>query len=151
MAPALTDRVSGCASILLVDDHPLTRDALRMLLSGEPGLSVCGEAGTLEEARLAAAKLLPDLILLDLQLPDGNGLGLLEEVRGWGDPPAVLVVSGCDEGSPEVAEAFRLGAIGFIGKPTPGDGVLAAVRQAAAGQQTLPEALVMRLIGRKQR
>lgn len=149
MAPTLTDRVARCVSILLVDDHPLTRDGLRLLLSDEPGLKVCGEAGTLETARLEAARLLPDLILLDLQLPDGSGLALLEEVRGWGNPPAVLVVSGCDECSAEAVEAFRLGAIGFIGKPTPGDGVLSAVRQAAAGQRVLPDALVLRLIGPK--
>lgn len=134
---------------MLVDDHPLTRDALRQLLSGHPKLSVCGEAGTLADARLMAAQRLPDLILLDIHLPDGNGLELLEEVRTWSNPPKVLVVSACDEGSAEVVEAFRLGAVGFVGKPTPGDGVLSAVLRALDGRPQLPDSIIEKLVRRR--
>lgn len=137
------------ARVLVVDDHPLTRDSLRALLSREPNLSVCGEAGTLADARLMAARLLPDMILLDLYLPDGNGLDLLEEVRTWSNPPKVLVLSACDGSSPEAVEAFRLGAVGFVGKPTPGHGVLAAVLGVLGGQTQLPDSLIEKLIRRR--
>src|SRR5688500_6442295 len=82
-----------CARILLVEDHPLVRSAMRRMLSGRPQFTVCGEAGTLAEARRLCRELTPDLVLLDASLPDGDGLGLLEESRGWADPPKVLILA----------------------------------------------------------
>jgi CheY-like chemotaxis protein len=103
------DGGTTAAALLIVEDHPLTRDGLRQLFESQPGLVVCGEAGTLAEARRLGAERRPDLILLDLGLPDGNGLSLLEESRTWARPPKVLVFSASDDGSDEAAEAMMLG------------------------------------------
>ena len=148
MGGASEDGAVGRAAVLIVEDHPLTRDGVRQLLEAQPELSVCGEAGTVAEARRLAAELRPDLILLDLRLPDGDGLSVLEEVRTWADPPKVLVFSAEEDGSERAEQAMRLGAHGFVPKPTPGDGLLAAIRTAVAGQVCLPDAILQRLIRR---
>lgn len=97
--PGTIETASRCARVLLVDDHPLYRDALRRWLSREPVMAVCGEAGTPAEARRVCDEHNPDLIVLDLALPDGGGLALLKESRGWADPK-VLVVTVLNEDDP---------------------------------------------------
>ena len=105
--PGQNSGEAKCERVLLVDDHPMYRDALRALLSRETDFGVCGEAGTLADARRLYDELKPDLIILDLALPDGDGLAFLNESRGWAEPPKVLVVSACGEGDPVAADLSR--------------------------------------------
>lgn len=140
---------SGCARVLLVDDHPLYRDALRAWLSREPDFGVCGEAGNAADARRLCDELQPDLILLDLALPDEDGLALLQESRGWAKPPKVLVVTVRGDDDPAAVEAMRLGAAGFVSKQVSGEELLRIVRQVCGGQNYLSPGLVDQLLRRR--
>lgn len=101
-------------TVLIVDDHPGFRASARRLLASE-GYEVLGEAGDLASGLHAARTLKPGLVLLDVQLPDGSGLSMAEELRALPEPPLVVLVSshtGADFG-PLVAES---GAQGFLAK-----------------------------------
>jgi DNA-binding NarL/FixJ family response regulator len=139
------------ASVLLVDDHPLLRDGLKALLARDPGLSVAGEAATLAEARRLAAVLKPDLVLLDFDLPDGDSLALVEELRAIPDGPRVVVLCGRDDPSGADSIAIRLGASGFVSKRTDGDEVLKVVRDALGGRTYLSPEMIEKLLKRRPR
>jgi DNA-binding NarL/FixJ family response regulator len=116
---------------MLVDDHPVVRQGLVSFLELQGDLQVVAEAGTLAEARRTAAETRLDLVLLDLQLPDGNGLTLIPELLALAEPPRVLVLTSfLDEDF--VREAVQRGASGFLlkhaGTGTLVDGVRAALR-----------------------
>lgn len=140
---------SSCALVLLVDDHPLYREALRQRIVKEPGLTICGEAGTAADARRLCDEYKPDLILLDLRLPDGLSLVLLEESRGWEKPPKVLVVTAEPEDGTEAMQAMRLGAVGVVNKQAGGDEVLRAVRHVCDGHSYINDGQIARLIQRR--
>lgn len=96
--------------ILLVDDHPLMRRGQANLLSREPDFAVYGEAGTAREAMEAIAKLEPDLVLLDMGLPDKDGLELIKDIQALHPSLPVLVVS-MQEKSLYAARVLRAGAV----------------------------------------
>jgi len=141
----------GPRTVLLVDDHPLLRDGVRILLAREPSVSVCGEAGTLAEARRLVEELRPDLVLLDIDLPDGDSLAFVEELRSLPDPPMVVVLCGRDDPSGMDATALRLGASAFVSKRTDGDEVLRVVRDALGGKTYLSPEMIDRLLRRRGR
>lgn len=124
--------------VLIVDDHPVVRAGLRAFLDLQPDFEVVGEAGTLAEARERAAALGPDLIVLDLQLPDGSGLALLDEI-----PPAskvLVLTSFLDEG--KVRLAMQRGAAGYLLKHAGPAALLDKLRAALRGEVPLdPEAV----------
>ena len=140
---------SPYSRVLIVDDHPLFRDALRTCLSHDAGFTVCGAAGSAVEARRLCAELRPELMLLDLGLPDGDGLALLEESRTWESPPKVLVITVRGEDDPVALEALRLGASGFVCKRAAGAEVLEAARQVRRGLTYLSPGLIEQLVRRK--
>jgi DNA-binding NarL/FixJ family response regulator len=126
--------------VLLVDDHPVVREGLRCMLSDE-GVEVVGEAGCAEEALGRCAKLLPDVVLLDMQLPGEDGLRCLEELQRAQPALAVLVVSMHDE--PRfVRAAMYAGARGYVLKGIGRRELLSSVRAAFAGEVVLDPALV---------
>ncbi len=131
--------------VLLVDDHPLTRKGLSEAIVGEADLEVCGEA---EEWRTACAlmeSLRPDIVMLDLNLKDGNGWDLLKHVGGDPAAPPVLVLSVCDE-DVFAARLLRAGAKGYLMKDAPIAKVLEAVRKVLAGHIAVSDAVASRLI-----
>lgn len=134
------------STVLLVDDHPLTRDGLRNLLSAEADLEVCGEADSVAGARWLAGKLRPDLVILDLDLPDGDAFALLTELRSQPEPPRVMVLAGNGRADGEAERALRLGASAFISKRAYGDELLRAARSAVAGHVVLGDDLIQRLV-----
>ncbi|HEX6986826.1 MAG TPA: response regulator transcription factor [Planctomycetaceae bacterium] len=140
---------ASCERILLVDDHPLIRSGLRQLLSEHDGFAVCGEAGTLCDARRLYDELGPDLIVLDLAMPDGDGLAFLEETRGWAAPPQVLVLTIQEADGPAAIEAMRIGAAGFLCKRSAPEDVLDAVRRVCSGATYLSGELIERLVRRR--
>ena len=120
---------SGAYRILIVDDHPVVRLGLRALLNSQPGLDVCGEAVSGEDAIEEAKRIKPDLIILDLTLPEKNGLEVIQAVRANLPDIAILVLT--MHFSEEIArEALRLGAIGYVLKSDADTELLAAVDNA---------------------
>lgn len=138
-----TGGADGPASVLIVDDHPLVRDGVRLLLAREPGLSVRGEAGTAAEARRLSAALRPDLVLLDLDLPDGDAFALLAELASLPGRPAVVALT---ERDGDAEKALRLGARGTASKAAPAAELLATARDVLAGRVVLTDDVIARLV-----
>jgi DNA-binding NarL/FixJ family response regulator len=130
--------------ILLVDDHPLTRSALAGLLT-QHGFEVVGEASDGEEAIEAAARLEPDLILLDLSMPGLDGLSALPRLREAAPECEVVVLtaSGTEE---NLLGAIRGGAAGYLLKSEPPERIVDFLRGVAQGEAALSGAIARRLL-----
>jgi DNA-binding NarL/FixJ family response regulator len=130
--------------ILLVDDHPLTRSALAGLLT-QHGFDVVGEASDGEEAIEAAARLAPDLILLDLSMPGLDGLSALPRLRAAAPhcEVVVLTASGTEE---NLLGAIRGGAAGYLLKSEPPERIVDFLRGVAQGEAALSGAVARRLL-----
>jgi len=130
--------------ILIVDDHPLTRAALTGLLE-QSGFDVVGEAGDGRSAIEAAAKLGPDLILLDLSMPDMTGLDALPRLREAA-PACEVVVLTASESEDNLLGAIRAGAAGYLLKSEPPERIVAFLRGVANGEAALSGAVARRLL-----
>jgi DNA-binding NarL/FixJ family response regulator len=115
----------------IVDDHPVVVGGLAAALDAVEGLEVVARAGTIRDAEGLLARDGLDVILMDVRLPDGNGLELLE--RTGGTRTAAVIVLSSFEATQYVAAAVRFGAQGFLVKTAPLDEVVEAVRRVAAG------------------
>lgn len=128
--PAARPRAHG---VLIVDDHPLFREGLVHLLQNERDLIVCGQTGTAAEALGLVEKLRPALVLLDISLPDRNGLELIKDLHTLRPELPVLVISMHDEAL-HAERVLRAGARGYIMKQEGGGKILDAIRRVLAGQ-----------------
>ncbi|WP_370013466.1 response regulator [Micromonospora sp. B006] len=142
---ALGGAVSAPVRVLIVDDDPLVRGALSMILGGVPDLAVVGEATDGAEVPEAVAAHAPDVVLMDIRMPRVDGLAATEALRATADPPEVLVLTTFDADE-QVLRALRAGASGFLLKDTPPAEIVAAVRRVAAGEATLSPAVTRKLI-----
>ncbi|HEY8473987.1 MAG TPA: response regulator transcription factor [Natronosporangium sp.] len=132
--------------VLLVDDDPLVRTGLRLLLGGAPDLIVVGEVGDGADAADAVRRLAPDVVLMDIRMPVLDGIDATRSITGRGEPaPAVLVLTTFDSDR-NVLAALRAGAAGFLLKHTPPEQIVDAVRRAAAGEPVLSPSVTRRLI-----
>lgn len=133
---------------LLVDDHPLVRGGLRLLLLALfPGAAVA-EAGSAQEAMIQAGSERWDVVFLDVDLPDRSGLDLLHDLRAAAPDSPVLVVSGMLE--EEVGmRALEAGAAGFVSKTSGADEIQAAVRRVRSGRKYLSPELGARLLEKR--
>jgi two-component system response regulator NreC len=132
-------------TILLADDHPIVRQGVRGLLESEPEFEIVGEADDGRTALEIAEKLKPDLAILDLMLPDLNGLEVTRRILRASPQTRVAILSMyADE--PHVLEALRAGAIAYILKGTSTETLLFAVREALAGRRYLSPPLSDRAI-----
>lgn len=130
--------------ILLVDDHPMVREGLRARLSSVPRLRVVGEAGDAAEALRQLELSLPDVVLQDVGLKDGNGIDLVQAMLAHQPTLRVLMFSMYD--NPEyVQRALLAGARGYVLKETPAEEVLAAIDAVVAGGTFLSPAVSRRL------
>jgi DNA-binding NarL/FixJ family response regulator len=129
---------------LIVDDHPLTRDALAALLAAH-GFDVVGEAGDGREAIDRATELQPDLVLLDLTMPELDGLQALPLVRAAA-PDAEVVVLTASEGEENLLAAVRAGAAGYLLKSEPPERIVGFLRGVAKGEAALSGAVARRLL-----
>ncbi|MCX6055058.1 MAG: response regulator transcription factor [Chloroflexi bacterium] len=120
------------ATILIVDDHPLMRTALRISLEDAPGLKVVGEAGTVAEGRQQMLLLNPDLIMLDLYLPDGSGLDLIHSRNNTLPKTRILVVSSSTN-EEDIIAAVEAGADSYVFKDVSQDHLIQAVQRVLAG------------------
>jgi DNA-binding NarL/FixJ family response regulator len=130
--------------ILVVDDHPLTRGALAALLTGN-GFEVVGEAADGREAIERAAELQPDLVLLDLTMPELDGLQALRPVRGAA-PACEVVVLTASESEDNLLAAIRAGAAGYLLKSEPPERIVSFLRGVARGEAALSGAVARRLL-----
>ncbi|WP_374226752.1 response regulator [Micromonospora sp. WMMB482] len=142
---ALGGPVSAPVRVLIVDDDPLVRGALSMILGGVPDLAVVGEATDGAEVPAAVAAYAPDVVLMDIRMPRVDGLAATEALRATAEPPEVLVLTTFDADE-QVLRALRAGASGFLLKDTPPAEIVAAVRRVAAGEATLSPAVTRKLI-----
>lgn len=122
--------------VFLIDDHALVRAGMRMLLEGEDGIVVVGEAASGEEALPMVRRLQPDVVLCDLHLPGLSGLEVTARIVRAGDRVRVVVVSVLEDG-PLPKRLIEAGAFGYVGKGGDAGELLRAVRAAAQGRRYL--------------
>jgi two-component system response regulator NreC len=130
--------------ILIVDDHAVVRTGLRLLLDGEDGLETVAEAGSARDAVFEARKHKPDVILMDVVLPDRSGIEATRDVLKEAPDANVLVLSMEDDPS-YVREAFSAGASGYVLKEAADTELVSALRQVAAGEPYVHPALGARM------
>jgi len=136
----------GEKKLLLVDDHAVVRAGIRALLNAAADFVVVGEAGTGGEALAEARRLQPDFILLDLTLPDGNGLDLLPRLQ-LAAPGAKVIVLTMHEGEDYFFRALQGGAVGYVIKSGDPEHILAALRAVLDGGVYLYPSLAKSLVG----
>ncbi|HWD05557.1 MAG TPA: response regulator transcription factor [Amycolatopsis sp.] len=133
-------------TLLIADDHPIVRDGLRGIFTGERGFEVLGEAADGAEAVTLAQSLEPDVVLMDLRMPDTDGVAAITELARLGNPARVLVLTTYDTDS-DVLPAIEAGATGYLLKDAPREELFRAVRAAARGEAVLSPAVASRLMG----
>jgi DNA-binding NarL/FixJ family response regulator len=133
--------------VLLVDDQPLFREALGVLLGARDGIEVVGEAGDGADALRQVRALAPDVVLMDLRMPVLDGIAATRRLREEHPQVRVLALTTFD-GDEEVFAALRAGAVGYLLKDTSGDRLAEAVRTAAAGGSTLEPSVAARVVAR---
>jgi len=135
--------------IVLADDHEVVREGLRALLEAQPDFEVVGEAGTVEEAVRRTGLDTPNLVILDLRLPDGSGVEACREIRSqWPDVKVLFLTSYADDEA--LMGAILAGASGYVLKRVDSVGLLASVRRAATGESLMDPAMTKRLFRRLQ-
>ena len=147
-APAKEGRKVSEIRVVLVDDEPLLRHGLRMILEGAPGISVIGEAGNGKEGVELILAEEPDVVLMDIRMPVMDGIeatAQLHSLAGARDIPVVMLTAfDTDE---FILHALRAGAVGFLLKTTAPEALVASVRAAAQGQQQLSPKVLENLVG----
>ncbi|MET9735786.1 response regulator transcription factor [Streptomyces sp. NPDC006458] len=132
--------------IVLADDERMVRTALRAILSAEPGLEVAGEAATGAEAVSVVRQVRPDVVLMDVRMPETDGIRATEQIlSSMADPPRIVVVTTFENDS-YVYDALRAGAAGFLLKRADVDALVQAVRLVAHSDTLLFPAAVRALV-----
>lgn len=131
--------------ILIVDDHPMMREGLAQLIEHEPDLQTASQADSAAQALQLMSASLPDLLLLDISLPDKNGLELIKDVHTLYPSLPVLVVSMHDE-SLYAERVLRAGGRGYIMKQEGGKKLMLAIRQVLAGQIYVSERISSKIL-----
>jgi DNA-binding NarL/FixJ family response regulator len=139
----------GPIRVFLMDDHEVVRRGVRDLLEAEAGISVVGEAGTAAEALARIPALVPDVAVLDVRLPDGDGVSVCRDVRSALPDVACLMLTsfGDDEA---LFDAIMAGAAGYVLKQIRGTDLIGAVRTVAAGQSLLDPGAAAEVLARMQ-
>ncbi|WP_455432746.1 response regulator [Streptosporangium soli] len=132
--------------LIIVDDHPIVRDGLRGMFTGEPGFEVAGEAADGARAVSLAEELRPDVILMDLRMPGTDGVTAIRRLAERGNPARILVLTTYDMDS-DVLPAIEAGATGYLLKDALPEELVRAVRAAARGEAVLSPSVATRLIG----
>ena len=131
--------------ILVADDHAIFRDGLRKLLESAEEIQIVGEASNGVECTKMLAKLKPDILLLDLRMPEKDGLGVLEEVNFDSTGTRVIVLTAAEDDR-DVVRAMRLGARGVVLKQSASDLLVKSIRKVADGEIWLDNRMTAEVI-----
>ena len=133
--------------ILLVDDHEVVRMGLRTLLERRENIAVVGEAGTVAEAVAAAQRTEPDVIVMDIRLPDGSGVDACREIRGQRpETKVIMLTSYADDEA--IYGSIMAGAAGYLLKQTKGQDLASAIGRVAAGESLLDPGITENVLKR---
>jgi DNA-binding NarL/FixJ family response regulator len=132
-------------SVLIVDDHPLFRKGMRSLLESLPDFEVVGEAASGQEAFLQSGNLQPDIILMDLQMPEGSGLEAIRSILNESPNIRILVIT-LFEDDDSVFAALRVGARGYLLKDSDEDELVRAIRAVANNEAIFSPAIANRVL-----
>ncbi len=133
--------------VLLVDDHPITRQGMKALVNQQPNLEVCGEADNAPYAIELVGKLQPDLAIVDIALKTTNGIELTKNIKVQAPNLPVLIVSMHDEGL-YAERALRAGAMGYLMKQEAGEKIIAAIQRLLQGEIYLSDKIKEKMLHR---
>ncbi len=142
-------QASKLIRIAIVDDHQMLVEALTLVVANEPGLEMVGSVNSGSAAFELLARVCPDVLLLDVSLPDGDGLALVPQLRALCPQTHILVLTSMADQS-TLLRAVEVGVSGFVGKHRPVADVFAAIRQAAEGEIVMPSNLLVGLLTGRQ-
>src|SRR5579859_6973045 len=137
--------MSDTIRILVADDHPIVREGLVAILSTQADFEIAGEAGTGVEVVRRVTELRPDVLLLDLEMPEMDGVEALRRLHAAGTPVRVIVFTAFDTDE-RILAAVRAGAQGYLLKGAPRDEVFQAIRVVHAGNSLLQPIVASRLL-----
>src|SRR5579863_7122048 len=137
----------GAIKVLLADDHPVVREGLRGMLAAEADLEVVAEASSGAEAVALTLASAPDVILMDLRMPGGDGVDAIARLQADHSPAKVIVLTTYDTDA-DILRAVEAGATGYLLKDTPRADLIAAIRAAARGETVLAPIVASRLVSR---
>ncbi len=137
----------GSTRVLLIDDHAVVRRGLAVLISQQPGLSACGEAGTAAEALAAVKALRPDIAIVDIALGGTDGLALIEQIKAQWPEVGILALS-MHSDTLYAERATRAGASGYLMKEQAADALVTALRRIADGGVYLSDETQARMVRR---
>ncbi|MFG2908961.1 response regulator [Kitasatospora sp. NPDC048286] len=133
--------------VFLLDDHEVVRRGVHDLLDAEPGFTVVGEASTMTQALTRVPALRPDVAILDMRLPDGDGVTVCRELRSRMPELACLILTSFDD-EEALLDSIMAGAAGYVLKQISGTDLVSAVRTVASGQSMLDPGAATRLMAR---
>ncbi len=134
-------------SVVIVDDHEVVREGLRAMLSRHNDISVVGEAGTMKGAVVESCRLKPDVVLMDVRLPDGSGVDACRVIRDSCPATRVLFLSSYEDDEAVLAAVFG-GASGYLLKHITAEGLMLAIHAVAQGQSILDPAITQPVLTR---
>ena len=134
-------------SLLIADDHPIVRAGLQAVLGSQPGFEVVGEAGNGTEAVALASRLRPDVVVMDLRMPEMDGVQATARIKAQHPEIHVLVVTAYDSDA-DILPAIETGATGYLLKDTPCKELFQAIRDVAQGKPVLTSSVAVRLMER---
>lgn len=133
--------------IVIADDHPIFRAGLQGLLEGQEDFHVVGEAANGKEAVAVVRHTTPEVLLVDLQMPELDGVGAIQQIRTIAPATRILVLTTYDSDG-DILRAVEAGATGYLLKDTPREELFKAIRATARGDSVLSPAVASKLVGR---
>ena len=133
--------------IVIADDHPVFRAGLQGLLSGQADFEVVGEAANGREAVTVVRHAAPDVLLIDLQMPELDGVGAIQQIRAVAPATRILVLTTYDSDG-DILRAVEAGATGYLLKDTPREELFRAIRATARGDSVLSPSVASKLVSR---